>query len=213
MYRKDKIRIIAGAFGLAGFFVLTWIVTSGYAAGFDDAVRGFFYGIRSDALTPVVRIITYMGNWQTIVGLCIVLLAVKPLRIKYGVPLSAGALAVTAVNKGIKHIVGRPRPDDIVHLVNEGGFSFSSGHAATSMFFYGILIYLVRVNIENKKKADFITVLLALPMLLIGPSRIYLGVHYPTDVLAGWCLGIVMIAVVSAAVEKIGPKRGHENER
>ena len=82
--------------------MLTWIVTSGYAAGFDDAVRGFFYGIRSDALTPVVRIITYMGNWQTIVGLCIVLLAVKPLRIKYGVPLSAGALAVTAVNKGIK---------------------------------------------------------------------------------------------------------------
>ena len=71
----------------------------------------------------------------------------------------------------------------------------------------------MRVNIENKKKADFITVLLALPMLLIGPSRIYLGVHYPTDVLAGWCLGIVMIAVVSAAVEKIGPKRGHENER
>lgn len=208
MNEKGNIRIIAGAAGLAGFFLLAWTVAFGRTEGFDDAVCGFFYELRSEALTPAVRAVTYMGNWQTIVVLCIVMLAASPLRIKYGIPVSAGALAVTLINRTIKNIVQRARPEDIAHLVNEGGFSFPSGHAAASMFFYGMLIYLVRSNVKDKEKANIITALLAIPMLLIGPSRIYLGVHYPTDVLAGWCLGIVMIAAVSAASEKIKFLRG-----
>ncbi len=211
MNENEKIRIIAAAAGLTGFFLVTWAVASGRTASFDYAVREFFYGLRSETLMPAIKAVTYMGSWQTIVALCIVMLAVGPLRVKYGIPASAGALAVTIINRMIKNIVQRARPEDIVHLVDEGGFSFPSGHAAASMFFYGMLIYLVRRNVEDKRKADVITILLAFPMLLIGPSRIYLGVHYPTDVLAGWCLGIVMIAVVSAANEKINFVRGNHN--
>ena len=122
----------------------------------------------------------------------------KPTRRTYGLHVSEGAIAVTVLNKIIKSLVERPRPDDIVHLVHAGGFSFPSGHSITSMFVFGMLIYLVRTNMQNRHAANILTVVLAIPMVCIGLSRIYLGVHYPTDVLAGWSLGIVMIAVVSA---------------
>lgn len=194
----SKLRITVGIAALLSFAVILCCVLNGAMSGFDDAIRGFFYDMRSDSLTPFVKAITYIGNWQGIVILCIVLLAVKPLRLTYGVPVSIGAAFVTILNKIIKNAVQRPRPDDILHLVEEGGFSFSSGHSITSMFVFGMLIYLVRKNVVNKTLANVLTVILVIPMICIGLSRIYLGVHYPSDVFAGWCLGI---AVIMAMVE------------
>lgn len=179
----------------AGFTVMLCIVLSGRGSGFDDAVRHAFYSIRAGWLTPLVKALTYMGSYQFIIGLCILLLVIRSTRIRFGVPVSAGALSVTIVNKLIKHAVARPRPGDIIHLVTEGGMSFPSGHSITSMFVYGILICQVRRYVKDRRKANALTVLLAVPMLLIGPSRIYLGVHYPTDVLAGWFLGIIALNI------------------
>ena len=193
-----KIWIAAGVLGIGAFLFILYMAAAGNAYIIDDPVRGLFYSIRADWLTPFVKVITYMGNWQSITLLCIILLIMKPTRRTYGLPVSAGAIAVTVLNKIIKSLVERPRPDDIVHLVHAGGFSFPSGHSITSMFVFGLLIYLVRTNMQNRHAANILTVVLAIPMVCIGLSRIYLGVHYPTDVLAGWSLGIVMIAVVSA---------------
>jgi len=193
---SQKAVIIAGVSALVIFAVILCAVESGHAAVFDDTVRYFFYGMRCEPLTAAVKIITYMGNWQTITLLCIVLLIFRFTRITYGIPVSAGAIAVTLLNKLIKHLAERPRPDDITHLISEGGFSFPSGHAITSMFVFGILIYLVRANVKNRVAANVLTVVLAVPMICIGLSRIYLGVHYPTDVAAGWCLGIAVMAAV-----------------
>ena len=190
-------------------FVITLCgVLTGSVSGFDDTIRYFFYNMRCDALTHAARAITYIGNWQSIVALCLALLIVKPLRVTYGIPVSAGAAFVTLLNKAIKNAVQRPRPDDILHLVNEGGFSFSSGHSITSMFVFGMLIYLVRINVKNRTAANVWTVILAIPMICIGLSRIYLGVHYPSDVLAGWCLGAAVIAVMAAVLERAGKSSG-----
>ena len=65
------------------------------------------------------------------------------------------------------------------------------------MFFYGFAIWLVWRNVKNPTARNLLTVLLAVPMLLIGPTRVYLGVHFPTDVLAAWCLAIaaIMLAI------------------
>lgn len=207
MIKNNKKALIIGAAGIVGFCIIFYSVLTGSASGFDDAVRNFFYDIRSDFLTPGVKILTYLGNWQTVVILCLILLMVKQTRVIYGVPVSIGAIFVTILNKSIKNIVQRPRPDDVVHLINQGGFSFTSGHSITSMFVYGMLIYLVRTNVKNKTFTNILTVVLAVPMILIGPSRVYLGVHFPTDVLGGWCLGIAVIAVMAAALTNI-KKRG-----
>lgn len=201
-----KMTVCAVAAALV-FAAMMYIAVTGNGSSFDDVIRNGFYSIRAGWLTPAVRIITYTGNVQFIVGLCILLLAVKPVRVRYGLPVSAGAIAVTIVNKSIKHAVARPRPSDIAHLVTEGGFSFPSGHSITSMFVYGIMIYQVRRYVKDRRLANALTVLLAIPMLLIGPSRIYLGVHYPTDVIAGWMLGIIAIIICTAVMKKIAAKK------
>lgn len=204
--KKYGIRWALFTVAIACFFVLLYLVKSGLATGFDDAVSQFFYSLRQEWLTPIVTFITYLGNWQTITALCLVLLISRPTRITYGIPVSVGAILVTLLNKWIKGQVQRPRPDEALHLIEQGGFSFPSGHSITSMFVYGMLICLVRANVKNKRTANILTVLLAIPMIFIGLSRIYLGVHYPTDVLAGWSLGIAVIIVLLRVFDRISVK-------
>lgn len=208
MTEKNRNRklLAVGLAAAAGFFLLFYLVENGLIDGFDDPVRQFFYDLRRPWLTTIVRGITYLGNWQTIVVLCLALLILKPTRVTYGIPVSVGAIFVTILNRWIKSLVQRPRPDAALHLIEQGGFSFPSGHSITSMFVYGMLILLIRTNVKNKRKANILTGLLAIPMFLVGLSRIYLGVHYPTDVLAGWCLGIVVIVVLFRIFYRISVK-------
>jgi len=187
---------------LAAFFALWLMVEVGDASLIDDPIRNAVISTRSDWLTPIMKVITYMGNWQTITVICLILLAFRKTRLTYGVPLSIGALFVSLANKGIKAIVMRPRPDQVMFLIEQGGWSFPSGHSITSMFFYGMAIWLIRRNVTDPRLANILTVLLAIPMVLIGVSRVYLGVHYPTDVLAGWCLGVLVIVAIAEIIKR-----------
>ena len=198
-------RRIAGAAALAVFVVLLICVLTEHTAGFDDPVREFFYGLRAEWLTEIAIAITMMADKRFIIGICILLLIIPHTRMRFGVPLSAGALSVTIVNSTIKHLVQRARPD-VLHLVTEHGHSFPSGHSITSLFFYGLAIWLVWRHVKNPVVRRVLTILLAIPMLLIGPTRIYLGVHYPTDVLAAWCLAVVAIVLVIEIIEAIRKK-------
>ena len=194
--RNTIIRRSICAAALIAFAVILACVLTGHAAGFDDPVREFFYSLRGPVMTHVAVFITTLANKYVIIGLCLLLLIVPQTRLTFGVPLSAGALGTMLLNTLIKHIVGRLRPD-VLHLVVEEGYSFPSGHSITSMFFYGFAIWLVWRNVKNPTARNILTVLLAVPMLLIGPTRVYLGVHFPTDVLAAWCLAIaaIMLAI------------------
>ena len=80
-------------------------------------------------------------------------------------------------------------------LVKEGGYSFPSGHAMVSFGFYGFLIYLAYKKINNKKIKYPLIISLALLILLIGISRIYLGVHYATDIIGGFIIGFIYLIV------------------
>lgn len=150
--RIKRISLIATC--LAIFFALWLMVEAGDASPIDDFVVNTVISTRRDWLTPIMKAITYMGNWQTITAICMVLLLLKRTRLAYGVPLSIGAIVVSLANKGIKAIVMRPRPDEAMFLIEQGGWSFPSGHAITSMFFYGMLIWLIRKNVKNHKLAD-----------------------------------------------------------
>jgi len=192
---KKNIRIWIAAVCLIIFTALLCMVLTGNTAWLDDPVRNAFYGIRARWLTPAVKVITYTANWETVTVICLVLLLCKKTSVHFGIPAAAGALFISLFNKILKAAVQRPRPDDVLHLVSEGGFSFPSGHSITSMFSYGMLIYLVRTYAKDRKTADILSAVLAVPMFLVGPSRIYLGVHYPSDVLGGWCLAIAFLMI------------------
>jgi undecaprenyl-diphosphatase len=200
---KTKIQWIAGAAAAGGFCFLLLLVLSGKEGCLDDPIRHFFYGLRSDALTPLAIGITDLSNTKFIIALCLILLILPQTRNIYGIPVSMGAIFVTILNKTMKHIIQRPRPEDIEHLVQEGGYSFPSGHSITSMFVYGMLLYLIWIHVKNRRLRNILSVLVMIPLVLVGPSRIYLGVHYPTDVLAGWCLGFVVLMAAIGVMQRI----------
>lgn len=188
-------RRMLGAIAVCAFFVILFAVVNDSASGFDDPVRFFFYGLQSDVLTGVAMVITTMSNAWFMIGFCILLLLIPRTRLRFGVPLSAGALLTVGLNQLIKNLVDRPRPE-VTQLMNETGFSFPSGHSINSMFFYGMAIWLVWHYLPSSGLRTALMIVLAIPMVFVGPTRIYLGVHYPTDVLAGWCLGIIAIVVM-----------------
>ena len=93
------IRILTASIGVIAFVAIAWAVIAGKTTAFDDVVRYAFYDVRSDGLTVIAKAITFLGNWQSIVILCLILLIAKPTRVKYGIPVSAGALFVTVLNR------------------------------------------------------------------------------------------------------------------
>lgn len=186
------------------FILLTYLVSTGRESAFDLVIREWFYSIRTDWLTGIVKGITFMGNTKTIIALCVVFLVIPKLTKKIGIPVAAAAIAGSAINKAMKHIMLRPRPDVSLHLIGQGGWSFPSGHSISGLLMYGLLAWLIMRYVEDKRIANISAVLLTLLWIGVGLSRIYLGVHYPTDVLGGWSLGMIILTTTIMVVEKKG---------
>ncbi|KIS03351.1 phosphatase PAP2 family protein [Paucilactobacillus wasatchensis] len=96
------------------------------------------------------------------------------------------------INTGIKNIVRRPRPNFDL-LMHYGGYSFPSGHAIGATLVLGSIIVLVQYNIVIRWQRWVTNFILLLLILLVGYSRVYVGVHYPSDVVAGFCLGFIIL--------------------
>lgn len=103
--------------------------------------------------------------------------------------LLVATLGGTAISEGLKMGFNRPRPDLVAHIVETTSMSFPSGHAMLSAVTYLTLGALIARTQEKRSLRGYVLGAAILVTLLIGLSRVYLGVHWPTDVLAGWCLG------------------------
>ncbi|MGD9980004.1 MAG: phosphatase PAP2 family protein [Hyphomonadaceae bacterium] len=101
----------------------------------------------------------------------------------------AATLGGTAISEGLKVGFNRPRPDLVAHIVETTSMSFPSGHAMLSAVAYLTLGALIARTQERRRLRTYVLGAAILLTLIIGASRVYLGVHWPTDVLAGWCLG------------------------
>ncbi len=200
---KNFIRwiIIGGALICFGF--IAWQILQNPVIPFDEAVRHWVYDHRSPALSGYFIPVTYVGNWQTITVLAAILLLLPATRKKVGVPFALISLSSTVIYKVVKGIFERPRPELDVRLIPQGGFSFPSGHSMNCMVCFGLLIYLIGRYCPNKKAANTLTVLLTILILSIGISRVYVGVHFPTDVLGGWSLGLAFLLSSIIMLEKI----------
>lgn len=168
----------------------------------DMVVRNAIIGIRCDFLTVIFKSLTYIGNAQSITVICIALLLMKNTRSRYGLPVTLAVICSSSLQTIIKHIVERPRPEISEFLISQGGYSFPSGHSCSGLVFYGFLIYLINKRIENRKKANIMSIALSLLIMAIGFSRVYLGVHYPSDVMGGWCLGGAILVVAIMIYDK-----------
>lgn len=120
---------------------------------------------------------------------------------KIGISIFTNLCLATGLNLILKQILQRPRPTEY-RIIDETGYSFPSGHSMISMAFYGYIIYLIYKYVKNKYlKIGLITTLSVL-IILIGTSRIYLGVHYTSDVIAGFMISISYLIIYISVVNK-----------
>ena len=141
-----------------------------------------------DSVTPIFKIITWFGSATCLLSLTLILFIVIKNK-KIGILIGTNLVIVTILNQVLKFILQRPRPTEY-RIINEIGYSFPSGHSMVSMAFYGFLIYLIYKNVKNKYLKLFLISMLSLLIVMIGISRIYLGVHYTSDVCAGFLISI-----------------------
>ena len=158
----------------------------------------------SDFVTPIAKFITNFGG-VIFLSIATVTLFLVIKNKKIGLSIILNVVIITVLNQLLKRILQRPRPTEF-RIVEETGYSFPSGHSMVSMAFYGYLIYLIYKYIKNKYVKWILIIMLSLLIFSIGISRIYLGVHYTSDVLGGFLLSISYLVVYISSIKNILPK-------
>ena len=166
--------------------------------GFDTTVYNFIISIKSPFITEIFKGITFFASPLFLIILSILLFFIFKNK-KYGLLSAVNLIVVTAINQILKFIFTRPRPFEWM-LIEESGYSFPSGHAMVSMAFYGMLIFLIWQTQISKTKKKLWTIVLTVLILLIGISRIYLGVHYASDIIGGFTLSLSYLIIATSIV-------------
>lgn len=201
MSRIQKISLIiifTMIFGLIAFFhesrIGKWI---------DNEVYEFIYSSESFITTSIMLGYTKLGEVWSMILLSLLVVAYLMLK-KMKIEALFFALSMIlsgTLNPLLKNIFDRERPT-LLRLIDISGFSFPSGHAMGSAAFFGSLAYIIHRNSTSRLKPWLIGVC-ALTVLMISSSRVYLGVHYPTDVIAGMIGGIICVLLSQVFLSKL----------
>lgn len=179
--------------------VISIAVYNNRTANFDLETLKYVYSLRNTALTAIMHGISSISSTPFTGLLTAVVIFWLWFKKYHKTAIFFGGTLLTSViaNNIIKYSVHRFRPD-IVPLENDSFYSFPSGHSMNSLVFYGLLLYIANKSIKNKSLKMAINIIAPVFVLLVGFSRVYLGAHYPTDVIAGFCAGAVVLAAAIA---------------
>ena len=194
---KDKQTfMMKGSFALLLFMIIGYIVKfyPEMLVDFDQPIQTAIRGDLPETLTLLFRAITHLIDIPVIISWVLIVAFIfyrKQWKMESYLMLGnltlAGILIVT-----FKNIYQRPRPE-ILHLVEEKGFSFPSGHSLAVTLMVGSLIVILSQRIKNTVWRKIIQILLSLYIFSVLVSRIYLGVHYPSYVIASLCVVLVVL--------------------
>ena len=203
------------ALALWGFLHIAEEMDEGETRPFDMAVLlAMRTGDTHDPIGPAwlefaARDVSALGGFTVLTLLTILAGGFLLITKKYvdALVLLAAVLGATALSEGLKLGYDRPRPDLVAHAVETLGSSFPSGHATLSAATYLTIGALVAHAQERRRVKTYIHVTAILLALMVGVSRVYLGVHWPTDVLAGWCIGAAWSIVCVTLANWLTPDR------
>ena len=204
---KDKQTYLTkGSFALLLFVILGYVVMfyPEQLIPFDSSIQTAIRGDLPAILTTIFRGITRLIDLPIVISWAILLTAIFYLKKwKSESLLVAGNLSLAGILiVSLKHLYQRPRPD-ILHLVEEKGFSFPSGHSLAVTLLIGSLIIIVGQRVKDRTVKLILQILLGIYLVSVIISRVYLGVHYPSDVLASLCLGLGILFIEFPFYDKL----------
>ncbi|SDD94339.1 undecaprenyl-diphosphatase [Pricia antarctica] len=199
------VALVLGVGGINIFIELTEELKEGELVGIDTQITEYIISFRTPDRTALFLWLTHVGDlygYLVIGGIFIFVSAVVFKSWKYIAQITIVLVLATFSNMILKRFIDRARPD-IEHLVSVETLSYPSGHAMSAMAFYGFLIYLIySFKLNHALKVLAITLLIFL-ILGIGVSRIYLGVHFPSDIAGGFIAGFIWVVFCSVAFNLI----------
>lgn len=201
IFKKSNLKWITLIILFTIFLIIAISVKMNESLGIDSKVYNTLDNyVISEKVTPIVKFCTQFGGVMGIIILTILSVIIIKTK-EYKLLILTNTIFASGLNFAIKQIIRRDRPTGF-RLINEHGYSFPSGHSMTSMAFYGLFIYLIFCYEESKKKRILYIMLLSVLIGIIGISRIYLGVHYATDVLGGFILAICYLIIFTSLTKK-----------
>lgn len=187
---------------LVVFFIIMYLVVNNKIESFDNAVYSVVTHWSNPALDNLYKVFTFFGSVAFVVSFCIIALVIIIwTKDKRNIFIVASAAIATIINNIIKFIVRRERPL-VRRLVEEHSYSFPSGHTMGAVALYGIIIFFICKSKMSKAKKVLFSVLLGVLVLGIMVSRIYLGAHFASDILAGVLASLVFLIVFTHLMEK-----------
>ena len=182
-------------------------IMNGDIVGYDIVSKLFKFNVS----TPIAKFITNFGGAIFVISLTTILFfVIKDKKIRISIIANLGI--VTILNQIIKFIMQRPRPTEF-RIIEETGYSFPSGHSMVSLAFYGYLVYLIYKYINNKHLKRTLIIILSILICVIGVSRIYLGVHYTSDVLGGFLISLAYLIIYIELVNKFGLEKNKDDKK
>nr|WP_106784465.1 phosphatase PAP2 family protein [Lysinibacillus timonensis] len=200
---------IIGIVCLLGFGTMALVVSRDQIVSFDLAVISYVQRLEAPILTAIMKFFTTIGSFKWILVIAIVVIIFLYFVLKHRSELFLFTIVIAAtpiINGIIKGFFERARPD-LHRLIEIGGYSFPSGHAMNAMAVYGILTFLFWRHIPSRLGRSVLIFISSVFILMIGISRIYLGVHYPSDIIGGYLASGFWLAVSILVYQKYREKR------
>ena len=192
---RSNLRVVVVGSALLAILAVVMDVKGDDLHQIDSAAYVFFVlHLRRPWLTPIMEGFSNLASPVVLAGMLLVVEAFAPGR-RPGACAAINLVLAVVIDLVLKEIVQRQRPDESIRLVSEVGYSFPSGHSMVSMAFYGLLLWMVW-QYEQDRVVKWVCVTgFAILILFVGISRIYLGVHYASDVIAGFAVSAIWLAV------------------
>ncbi|WP_277585246.1 phosphatase PAP2 family protein [Psychrobacillus antarcticus] len=179
---------IIGLVSLIGFSCMAILIRRHKIVQFDQYVISFIQGFESPTITSIMKFFTYVGSFNIVFGIFVIVAFFLYFVLKHRSELLLFVTVVIGtpiINQILKQFFHRVRPD-LHRLIEIGGYSFPSGHAMNALAVYGILSFLLWRHIPSRLGRTTLIIISTIMVLMIGTSRIYLGVHYPSDIISGY---------------------------
>jgi undecaprenyl-diphosphatase len=200
--KAKSVFLLLGALLVAAtaLFVFGWLaeeMLEGDTQQFDAFVRTAVHQLATPGLTRLMQVFSFLGSVAAVTTMCLVAICVSLYfrHARTAALLAITMLGVAVLDVALKHAFHRPRPVAFFGAT-PSSYSFPSGHALGSFCFYGMLAAILAARARGRG-AKFCVWMAAVVLVgMIGFSRIYLGVHYPSDVIAGYCAAAVWVGAV-----------------